>query len=93
MGVTPRRLLAWGKTVKAGIASAKAWHSVIVTGCAPEDREALIMIEATDLRGKHSIIDGIVRGTIDPSAPIADAKAQGGIGPNALQFPDDDTTA
>jgi hypothetical protein len=89
MGVTPRRLLAWGKTVKAGIASSKAWHSVVVTGCAPEDREALIMLEATDLRGKHATIDGIIRGTIDPNAPANDPKAQGGIGPTSLQFPDD----
>lgn len=87
MGVTPRRLLAWGKTVKAGIPSAKAWNAVIVTGAAPEDRQALIQIEATDLRGKHSRIDGIVRGTIDPNAPdIAPAAPQSPVAP---LFPDD----
>jgi hypothetical protein len=90
MGVTPRRLLAWAQVVRTGIPSAKAWHSVIVTGAAPEDREPLIMLEGVDLRGKHATIDGLVRGTIDPNAPDASAiaKAQGGIGPNALQFPD-----
>jgi hypothetical protein len=88
MGVTPRRLMAWGKVVKTGIPSAKAWNSVIVTGAAPEDREPLIMLEGVDLRGKHATIDGLVRGTIDPNAPANDPKAQGGIGANALQFPD-----
>jgi MoxR-like ATPase len=89
MGVTPRRLVAWAKAVKAGLPSAKAWQSVIVTGAAPEDREALIALESTDLRGKHATIDGIARGTIDPNAPARDAHAQGGIGPTAFQFPDD----
>jgi hypothetical protein len=88
MGVTPRRLMAWGKVVKIGIPSAKAWNSVVVTGAAPEDREPLIMLEGVDLRGKHATIDGLVRGTIDPNAPMHDPKAQGGVGPNALQFPD-----
>jgi hypothetical protein len=89
MGVTPRRLVAWAKAIKAGLPSAKAWTSVIVTGAAPEDREKLIALESTDLRGKHAQIDGIARGTIDPNAPAHDPKAQGGIGATALQFPDD----
>lgn len=89
MGVTPRRLIAWARAVKAGIASSKAWSSTIITGAAPEDREKLIALEAVDLRGKHDRIDGIVRGTIDPLAPVVDPKAQGGVGPTALQFPDD----
>jgi MoxR-like ATPase len=89
MGVTPRRLVAWAKAVKAGLPSAKAWTSVVITGAAPEDREKLIALESTDLRGKHPQIDGIVRGTIDPDAPASDPKTQGGIGATAMQFPDD----
>jgi hypothetical protein len=87
MGVTPRRLMAWGKVVKTGIPSAKAWHSVVVTGAAPEDREPLIMLESVDLRGKHATIDGLVRGTINPNAPVVD-HTQGNVGATALQFPD-----
>ena len=87
MGVTPRRLLAWGKTVRVGIPSAKAWASVIVTGAAAEDREKLIMLEATDLRSKHATIDGLVRGTINPNAPV-DHK-QGTVGTVGMQFPKD----
>jgi AAA domain (dynein-related subfamily)/CbbQ/NirQ/NorQ C-terminal len=89
MGITPRRLLAWAHVVRVGVSSAKAWHASVVTSASPEDREALIMLEGVDLRAKHALIDGIVRGTIDPNAQAPDPKAQGPIGATALEFPDE----
>jgi midasin (ATPase involved in ribosome maturation) len=87
MGITPRRLLAWAGTVRVGIASAKAWHASIVTSASPEDREALIMLEGTNLRGLHDRIDGIVRGTIDPDAAALDPHAQGAVSATGHTFP------
>ena len=93
MGVTTRRLLAWARTVRAGINSAKAFQSAIVTGAAPEDREALMGLATASLTSQHALIDGMTRGTIDPNAPPDAVKAQGGVSANALAFPDDDATA
>jgi hypothetical protein len=89
MGVTPRRLLAWARVCRAGIPSAIAWRSVVVTGAAPEDRATLEMLEAQTLRSLHARIDGIIRGAIDPLAPMTDPKAQGAVGATAGLFPDD----
>ena len=93
MGVTTRRLLAWARTVKAGISSAKAFTSAIVTGAAPEDREVLNMLASTSLTTAHGRIDGIARGTIDPNAPVPDPVAQGPVSSTALHFPDDGAAA
>jgi hypothetical protein len=71
MGVTPRRLLSWARAVKAGIPSARAFSSAVVQGCAPEDREILLMLEKQTLTSQHDTIDGITRGTIDPYANTA----------------------
>jgi hypothetical protein len=49
------------------------------------------MLEGTTLRSLHSQIDGIIRGTIDPNAPVVDPKAQGSVN-SALNFPDDSDT-
>ena len=92
MGVTTRRLLAWAQTARNGILSARAFASTIVSGAASEDKATLEMLEGTTLRSLHPQIDGIIRGTIDPNAPVADPKAQGGVSATALQFPDDDDT-
>ena len=92
MGVTTRRLLVWAQTTRNGILSARAFNSTVIAGAASEDKATLEMLEGTTLRSLHPQIDGIVRGTIDPNAPIADPKAQGGIGTTALQFPDDNDT-
>ncbi len=92
MGVTTRRLLVWAKSVRVGIASAKAFNAAIINGAASEDKAVLDMLEGTTLRSLHSRIDGIVRGTIDPNAAPVDPKAQGGVGVTALQFPDDNET-
>ena len=90
MGLTPRRLICWGKAVRVGVSSAKAFQSCIVAGAAPEDREAILMLEAQSLRSQHATIDGIARGTIDPNAP--EAKAQGVVSAAGLAFPDDSDT-
>ena len=92
MGVTTRRLLAWAQTTRNGILSARAFNSTVVSGAASEDKATLEMLEGTTLRSLHPQIDGIVRGTIDPNAPVADPKAQGGVSATALQFPDDSDT-
>jgi MoxR-like ATPase len=92
MGVTPRRLLAWARTVRVGVPSAKAFHSIVIAAAAPEDRATLEQLATTSLATGHLTIDGVCRGTIDPNAPVPDPKAQGGIGPTALQFPDDADT-
>jgi hypothetical protein len=78
--------------VRVGIGSAKAWHASIVTSASPEDREALIMLEGTNLRGLHDRIDGIVRGTINPDAAPLDPHAQGAVSATGLTFPDINTT-
>ena len=92
MGVTPRRLLAWARVAKAGIASERAFQSAIVASASAEDREALIVLSQTSLTSEHKTIDGLIRGTIDPHATPADA-VQGGVGMTALQFPDDGEAA
>ena len=93
MGVTTRRLLAWARCVRAGVASVEAFQGAVITGAAPEDREVLAMLATQSLTSSHDRIDGIVRGLIDPNAPVVDPKAQGGIGSTALEFPNDDPTA
>ena len=90
MGLTPRRLFCWAKAVRVGVSSAKAFQSCIVAGAAPEDREAILMLEAQSLRSQHATIDGIARGTIDPNAP--EAKAQGAVSADGFKFPDDNDT-
>ena len=89
MGVTTRRLLAWGHLVRIGITSKQAFEGVIVQGCAAEDKAALIMLAGQNLTSAHDTIDGIVRGTIDPNAPTIDPKAQGGIGAAGNSFPNE----
>jgi hypothetical protein len=90
IGLTPRRLLCWAKGVKAGIPSAKAFHSCVVASAAPEDREAILMLEAQSLRSQHATIDGLTRGTIDPNAP--DPVEPVPMSEVALKFPDDNDT-
>jgi hypothetical protein len=90
MGVSPRRLLAWARTTRAGLGSARAFNAAIITGSAPEDREILSQLATTSLTSGHDRIDNIVRGLIDPNAPVIDPKAQGGVGATALLFPDAD---
>jgi MoxR-like ATPase len=90
MGLTTRRLLYWANAVKAGISSAKAFASCIAAGAAPEDRETLLMLATQSVQ--HDRIDGLVRGTLSPNAPVDAAKPQGGVSPTALQFPDNDET-
>jgi hypothetical protein len=92
MGVTTRRLLAWARTVRVGIASKEAFQSAVINRAAPEDRATLQMLEGQTLRSLHPKIDGIVRGTIDPDAPVIDPEvpvieptAQGPVGATALQ--------
>ena len=92
MGVTPRRLLAWARTVRVGVPSAKAFHSIVIAAAAPEDRATLEQLAITSLATGHLTIDGVCRGTIDPNAPAPDPHAQGPVGPTALQFPDDADT-
>jgi hypothetical protein len=72
MGVTPRRLLSWARAVKAGIPSARAFSSAVVQGCAPEDREILLMLEKQTLTSQHDTIDGITRGTINSGVTVTD---------------------
>jgi MoxR-like ATPase len=92
IGVTPRRLIAWARAARAGIASAKAFNSTVIAGAAPEDRATLITIESVNLRSQHERIDAIVRGILDPDAPVAtDPAAQGPVGPVGAAYPDDDT--
>lgn len=88
MGVTTRRLLAWARVVRAGMPSAQAFDGAIVTGAAPEDREVLRQLAATSLQSAHERIDNIVRGLVDPNAPVVDPKAQGNVGATAQAFPD-----
>lgn len=90
IGLTPRRLLCWAKGVKAGIPSAKAFHSCVVASAAPEDRETILMLEAQSLRSQHATIDGLARGTIDPNAP--DPVEPVPMSDVALKFPDDNET-
>ena len=90
IGLTPRRLLCWAKGVKAGIPSAKAFHSCVVASAAPEDRETILMLEAQSLRSQHAMIDGLARGTIDPNTPV-DASAPV-VSDTGLKFPNDDDT-
>lgn len=90
MGVTTRRLLAWARVVKAGVSSVKAFNGAIITGAAPEDREVLAMLATQSLASAHAQIDSIVRGLVDPNAPVVDPHAQGGIGATADEFPNDD---
>jgi hypothetical protein len=90
IGLTPRRLLCWAKGVKAGIPSAKAFHSCVVASAAPEDRETILMLEAQSLRSQHAMIDGLARGTIDPNAP--DPVEPVPMSEVALKFPDDNET-
>lgn len=92
MGVTPRRLLAWARTVRVGVPSAKAFHAIIIAAAAPEDRAVLESLATTSLASAHLDIDAIVRGTLDPDAPKVDPHAQGSVGATALQFPDDNDT-
>ena len=92
MGVTPRRLLAWARTVRVGVPSAKAFHSIVIAAAAPEDRATLEQLATTSLATGHDQIDGITRGKIDPNAPAPDPRAQGAVGATALQFPDDADT-
>jgi MoxR-like ATPase len=84
MGVTPRRLLAWARAAKAGIASAKAFSASVITGSAPEDKEVLIMLEGQTLRSQHAQIDNIVRGIV--SEPSMAPSAAG------LAFPEENDT-
>lgn len=71
LGVTPRRLLAWAKSVKLGIPSAKAFLSCVIAGSTSEDREVLLQLQETSLKSDHDRIDGLARGTIVPEAPKA----------------------
>ena len=89
IGLTPRRLLCWAKGVKAGIPSAKAFHSCVVASAAPADRETLLALENTSLKSAHAFIDGVTRGTIDPNAPDASAPI---VGDTGLKYPDDNET-
>jgi MoxR-like ATPase len=89
MGVTPRRLLAWARTVRVGVPSAKAFHAIVIAAAAAEDRAVLEGLATTSLATAHAEIDAIIRGTLDPDAPKVDPKAQGGISATAMQFPDD----
>jgi MoxR-like ATPase len=90
MGLTTRRLLNWAKAVKAGIGSAKAFTSCIVAGAAPEDRQTLVQLATSSV--DHALIDGIVRGTIDPGVTSDKARVQGAVGSAGLRFPDDEET-
>ena len=92
MGVTTRRLLAWARVVRAGVASVEAFQGAVITGAAPEDREVLTMLAAQSLTSAHARIDDIVRGLVDPNAPAIDPHAQGGVGATAMAFPDDSDT-
>lgn len=71
LGVTPRRLLAWSKAVRAGIPSALAFADSIIAGSAPEDRETLLALEQTSLHSDHAKIDAIARGNVPASAPAS----------------------
>jgi cobaltochelatase CobS len=93
MAVTTRRLLAWARIVRTGVPSLRAFQGAVIAAAAPEDKEILLALATTSLTSQHAHIDGVVRGEIDPDAPVVDPKAQGPIGPAALQFPDDDATA
>ena len=89
IGVTPRRLLAWSKLVKAGIGSAKAFQSCVICGSAPEDRETLISLEQTSLKSDHEKIDAIARGLPVP-LPVAPMDAAGAtLSETAAKFPND----
>jgi MoxR-like ATPase len=89
MGVTTRRLLAWANLVKIGIGSKQAFEGVVIAGAAAEDKAALIMLAGQNLTSAHAVIDGIVRGSLDPDAKPVDASTQGaGISVAGLSFPD-----
>jgi hypothetical protein len=87
IGVTPRRLIAWAKAVRAGVGSQVAFLSSVIQGSAPEDREALIMLETTSLKSRHGEIDAIARGlAVTPAAPSAEGEGE----PSAtgIKFPE-----
>lgn len=67
VGLTPRRLLAWGTSVALGIASARAWENAVINGSDPTDIEPLRMLEATTLRSQHATIDALARGLPAPA--------------------------
>jgi cobaltochelatase CobS len=89
MGVTTRRLLAWGHLVRIGITSKQAFEGAVIQACAAEDKAALITLASASLTSAHAYIDGVVRGSIDPNAPAIDPKAQGGIGAAGNSFPNE----
>ena len=93
MGVTTRRLLAWGHLVRIGISSRQAFEGAVVQAAAAEDKAALITLANANLVSAHATIDAIVRGTLDPDAPpVIDPNTQGPVGPAGNMFPEADET-
>jgi len=96
MAVSARRLLAWAKLVRVGVASKEAFESVIISGAAPEDKATLVVLAGQNLASSHKAIDDIVRGIVNPDAPPPpppvdpNARPQGPRSSVGDNFPDDE---
>jgi cobaltochelatase CobS len=77
MGITTRRLIAWGKAVNAGLPSDVAFTVAVLNGADSADREALRQLETADLKaGRHTEIDARRNGTFaTPNATPAPAES------------------